>query len=254
MAKVSQLHGSSPSGWSRDRWVWLKAVTADSDLLPMARLLANVLAQGFSNHETAECNPGVAALMKALGASRRTVFRALADLEAAGWLSRCGGEAPNKAATYAFRYPERVPRMTPERVPPVTPQRVPTVTPERVPPVTPTGATEEIPPTPPYKDKPNMNQNAGANRWPRAATKITVAGGVRPTQISQLVEVGSAAESDWNGWLAARGFPALSEIGRKIGVGMLVGWDMPSRWPPSGSDEPATAVALRFAEWLRSKA
>jgi hypothetical protein len=99
-----------------------------------------------------------------------------------------------------------------------------------------------------------MNQIAGGKRWPRSATKITVAGGVRPTLLSQLVEAGSAAETDWNEWLAAHGFPALSEIGRKTGVGMLIGWDMPSRWPPSGSDEPATAVALRFAEWLRSKA
>jgi hypothetical protein len=254
MAKVVQLRGQTPQGWSKDRWVWLKAVTADGRLLPMARLLANVLAQGFSNHETGECNPGVAALMKALAASRRTVFRALADLEGAGWLSRQGGEAPNRAATYRFEYPERVPAMTPERVPPVTPERVPHMTPERVPPVTPTGAMEEIPPIPPYKDKPNMNQNAGAKRWPRSATKVIVAGGVRPTQLSQLVEVGSAHEAAWNEWLVAHGFPALSEIGHKIGVGMLVGWDMPSRWPPSGSDEPATAVALRFAEWLRSKA
>jgi len=254
MAKVTALHGSSPSGWSRDRWVWLKAVTADGRLLPMARLLANVLAQGFSNHETGECNPGIAALMKALAASRRTVFRALADLEEAGWLARRGGEAPGKTATYCFRYPERVPAMTPERVPPVTPERVPSVTPERVPPVTPTGAMEENPPIPPYKDKPNMNQNAGANRWPRSATKVVVPGGVRPCPTSQLVEIGSESEMAWNEWLAHHGWPMLSEIGRKGCVGKVVGWDMPTRWPPSEGDEQATATAGRFVQWLRSKA
>lgn len=99
-----------------------------------------------------------------------------------------------------------------------------------------------------------MNQITSAKRWPRSATKVTLAGGVRPTQFSQLVEVGSAAEAGWNEWLAAHGFPELSKIGHKIGVGMLVGWDMPSRWPPSDGDEPASAIALRFADWLRSKA
>lgn len=99
-----------------------------------------------------------------------------------------------------------------------------------------------------------MNQNAGANRWPRSATKVVVPGGVRPCPISQLVEIGSEGEFAWDEWLAHHGHPLLSVIGRKCCVGKLVGWDMPTRWPPSESDERATAQAERFAQWLRNKA
>ena len=93
VAKVIQLRGQKPGGWASDRWVWTRAVAADGRLLPMSRLVASVLAIGFANHETAECTPGIAALMKSVAASRSTVQRALADLQAVGWIECLGGSA-----------------------------------------------------------------------------------------------------------------------------------------------------------------
>ena len=258
MAKVVQLRGQTPGGWSKERWVWMDAVTADGRLLPMPRLLASVLARGFANHETAECNPGFQALTKALGASRATVYRALADLEAAGWIERIGGHGPGKPTTIAFRFPgEQVSPVRPEQVSPMTRevgQQVASVRPEQVSPVTRTGLTETAPPKPPYMDQPNMNQNVRGNRWPRSATKVIVPGGARPTPFSRIILPGGQEAEAWDAWLAARGLPLLAVIGRKAGPGMLAGWDMPSSWPPSDRDETATATAVRFVEWLRAKA
>lgn len=61
MAKVVNLHGARPGGWAKDRWAWIGAVMADGELTPLARLVACSLAQGFANHETAECRPGLEA-------------------------------------------------------------------------------------------------------------------------------------------------------------------------------------------------
>lgn len=254
MAKVVQLRGQTPGGWSKERWAWIKAVAADGRLLPMARLVATVLAQGYANHETAECRPGLAALSKAVAAHKRTVLRALADLQEAGWIERAGGNAPGREATYRFRTPQQVTAAPPEQVTRMTPRQVTAQSPEQVTPVTRTGDTEEIPPTPPYKDKPNMNQMARGNRWPRSATKVTVAGGVRPTPFSRTVQIGTEPEADWNAWLVLHGFPELAVIGRRVQEGMLDGWDMPWMRPPSATDQDYTSIALRFAEWLRAKA
>jgi hypothetical protein len=213
----------------------------------MARLVAHSLAIGYANAETAECRPGAKALAADCGTSVRTIERALLDLENAGWIERLGGNAPGVLASIRFRFPEQHP-------PTVADEHPPRLADEHPPTLAATPATIGNPPIPPYKDKPNMNQNAGANRWPRSATKVVVPGGVRPCPTSQLVEIGSESEMAWNEWLAHHGWPMLSEIGRKGCIGRVVGWDMPTRWPPSEGDELATATAGRFVQWLRSKA
>ncbi len=207
---------------------------AAPDLNHAAKLIAVALAQGFANNETAECRPGLPSLMAAIGSPKRTVMRALADLKQAGWIDTSGGNAPGRAAAYAFRWPQQVPNLTPEQVPNSAS----------------TGAKSCIPPCTPYKDKPHMNQKGA----PRGATRIYVTGGARPTHLSQIVQRGTGAETDWNRWLADNGFPDLDRIGRVQVVGMLEGWDMPWRFPPSASDTTSTGVALAFAKWLRSKA
>jgi hypothetical protein len=210
----------------------------------MSRLVASVLAIGFANHETAECTPGIAALMKAVAASRSTVQRALADLQAVGWIECLGGSAPGIVASYRFRMPERVS--------PVTPERVSHVTPERVSPVTPTCVMQDAPPIPPYKDKPNMNQKARgktAGLTPRQLLR----GMARPApHLSALVVFGSHNEAGWEAWLAKRGYPALDKIGRRIGTGMLKGWDMPWASPPQPDAFCDNAIADRFVKWLRN--
>jgi hypothetical protein len=61
--------------WNRARGGWLKAITGDGDLSPMARLLAHVLATQFSHHETAHCAPGTDTLADALATSVDTIKR-----------------------------------------------------------------------------------------------------------------------------------------------------------------------------------
>ena len=246
MAKVVQLHGQRPGGWAKERWAWIGAVMADGELTPLARLVACSLAQGFANHETAECRPGLAALMKAVAASRATVLRALNDLQLRGWIERRGGNAPGKLAAYVFRNPAE-PR---EQVANLRPEQVSGMTPEQVSPVTPTGLIPEKSPCTPYKDKPHMNHKGLL----RAASRNIVPGGARPTPLSQLVQIGTDAEAAWDEWLEARRFPPLAKVGQRIGAGMVQGWDMPWRYPPGPGDETATRVAVRFAEWLRNKA
>ena len=69
--------------WNRARWGWLKAITGDPDLSPMARLLAHVLATQFSHHETAHCAPGTDTLADALATSVDTIKRTLVSLNSA---------------------------------------------------------------------------------------------------------------------------------------------------------------------------
>jgi hypothetical protein len=245
MAKVIQLRGQTPGGWSKERWVWMKAVAADGRLLPMARLVAVILAQGFANHETAECRPGLAALMRAVCTSKRTLLRALAELQAAGWIECLGGNAPGRDASYRFRSPHQVPSVTPEQVPSVTPEQVPSVVR--------TGAIQCAPPIPPYKEQPNMNQNARVKTGGLTPRQL-LRGKSRPApQLSKLIAFDSHEAAEWDEYLAAKGFPPLERIGRKIGAGMLQGWDLPFNRPPRASaDEVERAIALKFADWLRS--
>lgn len=242
MAKIVQLHGQRPGGWAKERWAWIGAVMAAPDLNATAKLIAVALAQGFANNETAECRPGLPALMAAICAPKRTVMQALADLRQAGWIDTAGGNAPGRAAAYAFRWPGQVQNPAPEQVP--------NPAPEQVQKTASTGAENCTPPCTPYKDKPHMNHKP----WPRGATRIYVDGGGRPTQLSQVVQKGTPGEADWNRWLADQGFPPLDRMGRVIVVGMLEGWDMPWRFPPSPGDSTATRVGLAYAKWLTSKA
>lgn len=236
MAKVVNLHGARPGGWAKDRWAWIGAVMADGELTPLARLVACSLAQGFANHETAECRPGLAALMAAVAAPKRTVLRALNDLQLRGWIERRGGNAPGKLATYAFMRPVQVSKMAPERVPPVTPEQVPDLAQ--------TGAIFGAPPCTPHKDKPQLNHNQAPH--PRAAIR----GLPKPQVATSAVAYGSDREAAWNRWLQERGYPPLERIGRRISGG----WEMPVGWPPQAGEDIPEGIARRFADWLRSKA
>lgn len=236
MAKVVTLHGARPGGWAKDRWAWIEAVIADGQLTPLARLVAVVLAQGFANHETAECRPGLAALVQKVASSRASVMRALADLQAAGWLERRGGEAPGRAAGYAFRRPEPVSKMRPEPVSPVRP--------EPVSPVSATGLIPEISPCTPYKDKPQLNHSA------RPHPRALIRGLPKPQCTTTAVAPGSWAAERWDAWLQAEGFPPLERIGRKINGG----WEMPITVAPTKGEQVPYGIARRWADWLRSRA
>ena len=232
MAKVVSLHGARPGGWAKERWAWIGAVMADGELTPLARLVACSLAQGFANHETAECRPGLAALMRAVAASRATVLRALNDLQLRGWIERRGGNAPGKLATYAFRNPG------------AGAEQVSSVRPEQVSSVSGTGLIPEKSPCTPYKDKPQLNHNARPH--PRAAIR----GLKQPSCMTVAVTPGSWAHERWDEWLTAEGFPPLEKIGHRR-AGFFV---MPITVAPGRDDAVPYGIARRWAEWLRSRA
>ena len=140
MAKVVQLRGQRPGGWAKVRWNWIGAVMAAPGLSPTTKLVAITMAQGFANHETAECRPGLAALMAATSAARRTVLLALHDLQLAGWLVRQGGNAPGKVASYVFRFPGHAP----EQVQADAPEQVQADAPEQVQETTATGDRKSV--------------------------------------------------------------------------------------------------------------
>lgn len=257
MAKVIQLRGQVPGGWSRERWAWLKAVSADARLSAIARLVGNILAVGYANHETATCNPGRQALMEAVGASRATVTRALAELREAGWIEPLGGEGPGKVASYRFRPAERGSDVSLERgsdMRPESTERGSAVSLERGSVMNATGLIPEIPPIPPYKDEPNMNHNARVKSQ-RLTPRQLLRGKARPTTLSVLVPEGSSGALAWDTWLMAQGFQPLARIGRRAGGGGLYGFDLPYSTAPRPDDsEVHIRVALRFAEWLQDRA
>jgi len=75
----------------RDRWMCTLA--AASDLSTMAIRLALRLCVSF-NCKTGQCDPGYRTLAEDMAVSERSVFRAIAELEAGGWIAvdRTGGD------------------------------------------------------------------------------------------------------------------------------------------------------------------
>ena len=91
----------------RDRW--LCAVIAASGLSPITVRLAVKLGI-FFNCKTGQCNPGYARLAREIGISRRSVIRAIAALEADGWIAivRSDGHHDHKSEFTLFVPGERV--------------------------------------------------------------------------------------------------------------------------------------------------
>mgnify|MGYP003382254771 CR=1 FL=1 len=101
-APAAARRADQNGNWNRARWGWIRQVRADCSLSPMARLLANMLVDQFSHHETAHCAPGTDTLADALGTSVDTIKRALRDLAAAGWLTRTEGRGRGNRAQIYF--------------------------------------------------------------------------------------------------------------------------------------------------------
>jgi DNA-binding FadR family transcriptional regulator len=80
----------------RDRWMC--ALSAASDLSTMAIRLALRLCVSFSC-KTGQCDPGYPKLAKDMAVSKRTVSRAIDELEITGWISvdRTGGDNTRNA-------------------------------------------------------------------------------------------------------------------------------------------------------------
>ena len=222
------------------RWGWLKAVSKDGDLQPMARVLASVLVTQFSNTDTARCDPSTSTLARCLDTSPDTIKRALKALEAAGWLVRTEGRGRGNHSQIVFLSPGNVVPMTP-----------------KTPPSTATKGGKSAPLNkaekgailhgkggkyaPSYnKDKPNMNQRAQPTDKYRHERPMP--------QLSKVAVNGSEAVTQWNAWLASKGLPSLEQLDRKTSNAQGRGWDVTHSYPPTTADE--TRYALTVFNWM----
>jgi hypothetical protein len=86
-------NASQPISGHKGRDRWMCALAAASDLSTMAIRLTLRLCVSF-NCKTGRCDPGYRTLAKDMAVSERSVFRAIAELEAGGWIAvdRTGGD------------------------------------------------------------------------------------------------------------------------------------------------------------------
>ena len=98
------------------------------------------------------------------------------------------------------------------------------------------------------KEKPNTRAHARPTE--RDLFDEPKPAGHRPVPFSRVVHRGTSAEADWNGWLADRSLPDLSQIGLRTSDREGSGFDMPWKFPPPAHDPERTEQAERFAFWL----
>ena len=96
-----------------DKFSYLHAAIADPDLSVAAKVVLVSLVLKFRNSKTSRCNPGMATIGKAVGRHRRNVARAVAELDARGWLKIATTRGGSKLNTnkYSFDFKQRGPVM-----------------------------------------------------------------------------------------------------------------------------------------------
>lgn len=244
--------------WNRARWGWLKAITGDPDLSPMARLLAHVLATQFSHHETAHCAPGTDTLADALATSVDTIKRALRDLAAAGWLIKTEGRGRGNRSEIFFLGGNNVVPMICPKGPEASGHdrpkaaQAPTTKHKKggkpAPVCNREGATQK------GADMRGKGGKAAPSHIKADQKNIQMTGQLSETDLSKrssgrmdwtsydratapetwtgvlfTIKRGGNAEAAWNDWLTGHGFPTLAEIGPRSGED---GWAVPCTLPP----------------------
>jgi len=68
--------------------------------------------------------------------------------------------------------------------------------------------------------------------------------------MTTMIAVGSVTSERWDAWLQIQGFPPLSRIGHLVDGQ----YEMPVTVPADKFDKMPHGIALRWADWLRSKA
>jgi len=260
--------------WNRARWGWLKAVTGDGELSPMARLLAHVLATQFSHHETAHCAPGIDTLAEAVLTSADTIKRALRDLAAAGWLIKTEGRGRgNRSEIFFLGGNNVVPMICPKGPEASSHHRSKSAQ-------APTTKHKKGGNPAPFRDCERATQKGADMRGKgrksapshiKADPKnIQRAGQPSKTDLSKrssgrmdwtsydratapetwtgvlfTIKRGGNAEAAWNDWLMGHGFLTLAEIGPRSGVD---GWAVPCTLPPRAeADRFETSLAEIWA-------
>ncbi|MGQ0565764.1 MAG: helix-turn-helix domain-containing protein [Gemmobacter sp.] len=267
--------------WNRARWGWLKAVTSDADLSPMARLLAHVLATQFSHHETAHCAPGTDTLADALATSVDTIKRALRDLAAGGWLIRTEGRGRGNRSEIFFLGGNNVVPMICPRGPEASGDDRPAAT------LGPAKRYEKGGNSAPLNDGERAAQKGADMRGkggksalshykadpkniqrerarpeapgsqPRSgrpdysAYDRAVAAKSQPPEVWNRplhpIKSGSDAEADWNRWLAKNGHPTVAQVAPQNHAGEF---GVPFRRPPN--DDDAGIEAMLSQKWVRA--
>ena len=259
--------------WNRARWGWLKAITGDADLSPMARLLAHVLATQFSHHETAHCAPGTETLADALATSVDTIKRALRDLAAAGWLIKTEGRGRGNRSEIFFLGGNNVVPMICPKGPEASGHDSPkaaqatTTKPEKGGNPAPLADHERATKkgadmrgkgsksAPSYiKADPKNIQRAGqpseTPNLQRPSSRMDFTNFDRAMTSEKWdrplfpIKPDSDAVDDWDRWLAKRGHPSVAQIAPK-NAGE---WGLPFRRPPS---EAGSIEAMLSEKWAR---
>lgn len=105
------------------------------------------------------------------------------------------------------------------------------------------GAELHFPPKPPYKDTPNILQKARAS----GATDKPVC------NLASVAHHGSERESEWNAYLARRGWPSLAELGVRSSDSQGTGWEVPYRTPPGQHNSFEISQTARYFEWAMQR-
>ena len=260
---------SAVADWQRNRWAWKRAVLADRRLADRAKLLATVLVDTFAHCETGRCNPSNETLAETLGKDVRSIRRAVAELRAAGWIDTRTGRGRGARIAFIFLTGDgSVPIADPRKVTEMATYRTEQARDKRTevstyPAESRTPETAENPEKRTTasgkadtsvrvlhrtKEKPNTRAHARPTE-PDLFDEQKPAGH-RPVPFSRVVHRGTSAEADWNGWLADRKLPDLSQIGLRTSDREGAGFDMPWKFPPPAHDPDRTEQAERFAFWL----
>ncbi len=268
-ASGSPLRGD----WNRERWAWLAGVNATLGLSPIAKCLAGVIVTQAADHLSGDCLWRNERFADALAVSVDTIKRAFRALADAGWLIRTDGRGRGNCAVLTLTAPcdlaavQRIAKQgNPARRASTDKGAAAVATSKkgcipasaqsekqgrtapfsrdnrkrkRVQNCVEKGAELHFPPTPPYKDTPNILQKgrvSGATEKPRLNNPF-------------VAHHGSDRESEWNTYLASRRWPSLAELGVKSSDSQGTGWEVPYRTPPGTHNSFENSLVARWVEW-----
>lgn len=252
MTNVTPISAArSNESFDRIRWKWAEAVAAHDCLSPLAKLIAYVLVSQFAHRETADCHPGWEVLSEAVGSSPRSVRRAIVDLETTGFIERGAGGYSGAKVDLLFRFegrplqsasPRKVVKNGQHKVAKNDRQKVATADHQqdgkRWPDLSKKVASSDNPPRPPYKDKPNINQRARADR-------------PRP-DLSYQIDADGWRREAWDAWLSERGLPRLEALSGAVADEVPEAFVVPFGQPPA--DAVGVRIAEKWVEWAATDA
>ncbi len=221
------------------RQEWAQSIRKATGLSLTTRMVAQVLALDYANRDTGQCNPSRRTLADHLDVSEATIKRALAELTRAGWLGRTDGTARGRTVSYTFLAPGKVVAFSAKQKSDAGHARPAIVDGTRVKSARNAGQIC----TSPYKGR-NQVKNHGARRDQSCAY---------PVDQACLIKAGSHRETAWNEWLAANGWPCLTDVGFQEQGMDSQSFLMPFAFPPADGDETGLRIVQRFLDWSTSR-